>query len=222
MKKFSHSLIQSFELVMRYYPIRAHTTHQPAHQPTHTTTNTTTTTHTTNTNKTTHTHTHRHNQDHQQTHQHNTTTTQHHEHYSDLQDRPILFLYPRDQLKNAAVREEPKVNNSLEIPLLVTDSRKPNTKRQTRERTKAKQERNTNKGNNEHSRSSKARATIGSSPPVPINNRVCSSPSVRCKCQKRKQLSHLHETQVTDMQLPTLLPKENRVGEVRNAAIRHL
>ena len=129
MKKFSHSLIQSFELVMRHYPIRAHTTHQPAHQPTHTTTNTTTTTHTTNTHKTTHTHTHRQHQDHPQTHQHNTTTTQHHEHYSDLQDRPILFLYPRDQLKNTAVREEPKVNNSLEIPLLVTDSRKPNTKR---------------------------------------------------------------------------------------------
>ena len=63
--------------------------------------------------------------------------------------------------------------NQLKLHL-VTDKHRPNKQHRRNENSK----RGNKTGNGTQHKRSKARATIGSSPPVPINNRVCSSPNI--------------------------------------------
>ena len=126
MNKFSHSLIQSFELAVQHYPIRANT-HQHTNTPTHT--------HTTTTHDHNHTHTH---------HQHTHTTTHTTDDIMPFKiARSSSSIHRGNTLKNTAVREGPKVNNTLESPHLVTDSRRPITRNEKKQETRRQNQRET-------------------------------------------------------------------------------
>ena len=97
-----------------------------------------------------------------------------------IQDREIPFLNHRGNNKIVhAVRVEPNIKTVLEIYswLQIYHSQQPKHRNERRQEEQEKQ--NTTKGNNEHSkREAKQVQPLGSSPPVPFNNRVCFSPNI--------------------------------------------